>query len=93
MLIYTHKDDIFVLKNNKFFQCYINNNLIQKIAGHYVNWFDGSKMLWDPSLNTNMVHSTDDANETSIHFLTDYPEYQVFTRYNYPNPILRKEKK
>ena len=50
-------------------------------------------MLWDFNLNTNMVHSIDDANGISIHFLADYPEYQVFTRYNYPNPILRKEKK
>lgn len=84
------QDNAKKLNDRKHF---IRETFVQKIAGHYVNWFDGSKMLWDPSLNTNMVHSTDDANETSIHFLTDYPEYQVFTRYNYPNPILRKEKK
>lgn len=47
----------------------------------------------DPNLNINLVHSTDDAPETSIHLPAQYPEYQSFTRFNYPNPILEKEKK
>ena len=72
---------------------YVRENLTQRIASHYVEWFNGEKVLWDPDLNTNLVHSTDDATEASIHFLANYPEYQVFTRFNYPNPILRKVKK
>lgn len=84
------KDDAKVLNDRKHF---IRENFVQKINGKYVNWFDNSKVLWDTNLNTNLVHSTDDAVETSIHFLAGYPEYQSFTRYNYPNPRLRKEKK
>lgn len=71
----------------------IRNNVAQVIAGHYVNWYNGDRVMWDPNLNTNLVHSTDDATEASIHLLAGYPEYQVFTRFNYPNPILRKEKR
>ena len=84
------KDNAKILNERKHF---IRNNFAQKINGKYVNWFDGSKVLWDTDLNTNLVHSTDDSLETSIHFLSGYPEYQSFTRYNYPNPRLRKEKK
>ena len=83
------KDDAKILNARKHF---IRENFAQKINGKCVNWFDGSKVLWDTNLNTNLVHSTDDAVETSIHFLAGYPEYQSFTRYNYPNPRLRKEK-
>ncbi len=84
------KDNAKILNARKHF---IRENFVQKINGKYVDWFDGSKVLWNTDLNTNLVHSTDDATETSIHFLTAYPEYQSFTRYNYPNPRLRKEKK
>lgn len=84
------KDDAKILNARKHF---IRENFAQKINSKYVNWFDGSKVLWDTDLNTNLVHSTDDAVEASIHFLSGYPEYQLFTRYNYPNPRLRKEKK
>lgn len=83
-------DEAQILNERKHF---IRKNFTQNIAGTYVTWFNGQKVLWDPNLNTNLVHSTDDAPETSIHFLAQYPEYQSFTRFNYPNPILRKEKK
>lgn len=83
-------DEAKVLNERKHF---IRKNFTQNIAGTYVTWFNGQKVLWDPNLNTNLVHSTDDAPEASIHFLAQYPEYQTFTRFNYPNPILRKEKK
>ena len=84
------KDNSKILNVRKHF---IRDNYTQIINGKYVNWFDNSKVLWDTDLNTNLVHSTDDAVETSIHFLAGFPEYQLFTRYNYPNPKLRKEKK
>ena len=51
------------------------------------------KEVWDTNLNTDLVHTTDDAVEASIHLLSGYPEYQLFTRFNYPNPVLRKEKR
>lgn len=72
---------------------YIRNNMAQKIQGHFVNWFNEEKIIWDTNLNTNLVHSTDDSVEASIHLLAGYPEYQSFTRFNYPNPVLRKEKR
>lgn len=71
----------------------IRSTRAQVIDGHYVTWFNGEKVKWDPDLYTNLVHTTDDACEASIHFLAEYPEYQSFTRFNYPNPVLRKEKK
>lgn len=83
-------DNAEILNDRKYF---IRNNFAQKNNGKYVDWFDGTKVLWDTNLNTNLVHSTDDAVETSVHFLAGYPEYQLFTRYNYPNPKLRKVKK
>ena len=72
---------------------YIRNNMTRIIQNHYVNWFNGDKVLWDTNLNTNLVHTTDDSPEACIHLLSWYPEYQLFTRFNYPNPVLRKEKR
>lgn len=72
---------------------YIRNNMTRIIQNHFVNWFNGEKVLWDTNLNTNLVHTTDDSTEACIHLLSGYPEYQLFTRFNYPNPVLRKEKR
>ena len=69
---------------------YIRDNMTKVIQNHFVNWFNDEKILWDTKLNTNLIHTTDDAVEASIHLLSGYPEYQAFTRYNYPNPVLRK---
>lgn len=63
------------------------------IQNHFVDWFNGEKVLWDTNLNTNLVYTTDDSIEACIHLLLWYPEYQLFTRFNYPNPVLRKEKR
>lgn len=72
---------------------YLRENMTKKIQNHFVRWFNGEKIMWDTNLNTNLVHVTDDAAEASIHLLAGYPEYQSFTRFNYPNPVLRKEKR
>ena len=72
---------------------YLRENMTKKIQNHFVRWFNGEKIMWDTNLNTNLVHVTDDATEASIHLLAGYPEYQAFTRFNYPNPVLRKEKR
>lgn len=84
------KELAHVLNNRKHI---IRDSFAQKINGHYVEWYNGQKVKWDTQLNTNLVHSTDDAVETSVHLLAGYPEYQSFTRFDYPNPILRKVKK
>lgn len=72
---------------------YIRDNMTRIIQNHFINWFNGEKVLWDTNLNTNLVHTTDDSVEACIHLLSGYPEYQSFTRFNYPNPVLRKEKR
>lgn len=72
---------------------YIRDNMTRIIQNHFINWFNGEKVLWDTNLNTNLVHTTDDSVEACIHLLSGYPEYQLFTRFNYPNPVLRKEKR
>lgn len=68
---------------------FIRGNFCQKINDHYVEWFNGKKIKWDTKLFTNLVHSTDDACESSLHALSLHPEYQVMTRFNYPNPKFR----
>ena len=72
---------------------YIRDNMTRIIQNHFIKWFNGEKVLWDTNLNTNLVHTTDDSVEACIHLLSGYPEYQLFTRFNYPNPVLRKEKR
>ena len=52
-------------------------------------WYDRKEIVWDPII-TNLIHTTDDACEASMHYLSAYPEYQLMTRFMYPNPRLRK---
>ena len=54
---------------------YTRNNMTRIIQNHFVNWFNGEKVLWDTNLNTNLVHTTDDSIEACIHLLSGYPEY------------------
>lgn len=49
-----------------------------------VKWFDGGIIEWNPII-TNLVHSTDDPSETCLHYVSPYPEYQMMTRFMYPN--------
>ncbi len=65
--------------------------LRQELAGEYYGkeytWLDGQSMLWE-KWSTNLVHSTDNPAEASLHFLIAYPEQQIMTRFMYPNPKL-----
>lgn len=70
----------------------LRNSLGQKINNHEVLWYDGKPIIWDPII-TNLVHTTDDPSEACLHYLCAYPEYQLMTRFMYPNPILAKEEK
>lgn len=92
----TGKNDIFLVKQNPR-----DVNILKKkirrehgniIKNTEVDWFDGKKIIWDPII-TNLVHSTDDACETSMHYVSPFPEYQVMTRFMYPNPKLIKRKR
>ena len=67
----------------------LRKELGKNIANHNVMWYDGKEIVWDPII-TNLVHTTDDACEASMHYLSAYPEYQLMNRFMYPNPRLRK---
>ena len=56
-----------------------------------IMWVDHEPILWHPFV-TNLVHSTDNACEASLHFQIGYPEHQSMTRFMYPNPKLVKKK-
>jgi len=70
----------------------LRNSLGTNIANKEVLWFDNKPIIWDPII-TNLVHTTDDPSEACMHYLCAYPEYQLMTRFMYPNPILEKEEK
>lgn len=70
----------------------IRENYANDIKNTNVKWFDGEPIFWDPII-TNLLHSTDDACEAALHYVSGYPEYSLMTRFMYPNPILRKELK
>ena len=67
----------------------IRNDYGNYVKNKEVIWYDGKPILWDPII-TNLVHSTDDASEASMHYSSFAPEFQVMTRFMYPNPVLIK---
>jgi len=67
----------------------IRNDYGNNIKNKEVIWYDNKPILWDPII-TNLVHSTDDASEASMHYSSFAPEFQVMTRFMYPNPKLIK---
>ena len=83
------KDDPKMLNMRKH---YIRDNFTQEYNGKKVIWYNNDFVTWDSQLYTNLVHSADDATESSVHLLANYPEYQSFTRFDYPNPVLRSKK-
>lgn len=89
-LFLTHQkaDDIKTIKKQ------LRNTLARELDNTRLTWYDGKEIIWDPVM-LNLVHTTDDPCETSLHYLAGYPEYQVMTRFMYPNPklkILEKER-
>ena len=50
----------------------------------YIVWSDGKLILWHPYV-TNYIHSADNPSESCLHYLINYPEHQLMTRYMYPN--------
>lgn len=87
--------DVILLKGNAL-DLYIKKKQLRKELGKNiqfkeVNWFDNEKILWEPHV-TNLVHSTDNPSEASMHFMIGYPEQQVMTRFMYPNPKLEENR-
>ena len=70
----------------------IRNSLGKNLANKDVLWYDGDTINWNPII-TNLVHSTDDPSEAAMHYVSNNPEHQLMTRFMYPNPVLRKERK
>lgn len=62
----------------------LRTTLVRNMHNKTVKWFDGEPILWDPIV-TNLVHSTDNPSETSLHFVSPYPEHQLMNRFMYPN--------
>ena len=73
------KSDIVLQKKRK-----LRSTLLRNMHNKNVEWFDGEPILWDPII-TNLVHSTDNPSETSLHFVSPYPEHQLMNRFMYPN--------
>lgn len=70
----------------------LRNELGKNLKFKEVTWYDNQKIKWEPWV-TNLVHSTDNPSEASMHFMIGYPEQQVMTRFMYPNPKLEEKEK
>lgn len=83
--------DVFLINENttrlKDIKNGIRTNLSANMNYKIVNWFDNKPFYWDPII-ANFAHSTDNSCEVSCHYLSAFPEYQVMTRFMYPNPKL-----
>ena len=56
-----------------------------------VIWFDGKPIPWNP-MCLNFAHTSDNPSEASMNYSVGYPEYQVMTRFMYPNLVLERKK-
>lgn len=90
--------DLFLVKekadNIKSTKKKLRDTLAKDYSNTKLIWYDGEEIYWDPVI-LNLVHTTDDPSEASLHYLAGYPEYQLMTRFMYPNPklkVLEKEK-
>lgn len=70
----------------------LRSSLAQNICLRDVMWNDGETIFWHPFV-TNLVHTTDNPSEASLHFLSGFPEHQAMTRFMYPNPKLERKLK
>lgn len=88
--------DLFLIKAKaeeiKKIKKELRNSLAKEFDNKIVEWYDGGNILWDSRI-LNLVHTTDDPCEAGLHYLAGYPEYQVMTRFMYPNPNLSKLEK
>ena len=57
-----------------------------------VIWFDGKPIFWNP-MCLNFTHTSDNPSEASMNYSVCYPEYQVMTRFMYPNLVLERKKR
>lgn len=70
----------------------LRKELKSEITSENMVWFDGMLIKWNP-ICLNFVHSSDNFVDACMGYTSTIPEYQIMTRFNYPNPVLMKEKK
>lgn len=70
----------------------IRKQLKESMLFNNIIWYDGMPIEWDP-VCLNFVHSSDNYVDACMGYTVTMPEYQIMSRFNYPNPILIKEKK
>lgn len=69
----------------------LRNEIRKKIDLNDIIWYDGKPIEWNP-ISLNFVHSSDDPVDACMGYTSTMPEYQIMSRFNYPNPVLRKER-
>lgn len=69
----------------------LRNEIRKKIDLNDIIWYDGKPIEWNP-ISLNFVHSSDDPVDACMGYMSTMPEYQIMSRFNYPNPVLRKER-
>lgn len=85
-LVEQKSDDIKIIKRQ------FRNDLANEFKNTKLVWYDGKRIVWDPKI-LNLLHTTDDPCEASLHYLAGYPEYQLMTRFMYPNPKIKELEK
>lgn len=81
MLVKKSENELYNIKKK------LRNELGEDMFNKYVIWSDGLPILWHPFV-TNYIHSADNPSESCLHYLINYPEHQLMTRYMYPNKKL-----
>lgn len=70
----------------------LRNELGKNVERQKIIWYDNKEVICASEI-LNLVHSTDDACEASLHYACAYPEHQLMNRFMYPNPILMKARR
>lgn len=71
---------------------YLRETICGNMWGKKFIWFDSKPILWDPFV-TNLIHASDNACESALHYAFSYPEHQSINRFMYPNPKLLYKRK
>ena len=85
-LIETSNEEILKIKRS------LRNQIRARVNVDNIIWYDEMPIKWNPAC-LNFVHSSDNAVDACMGYTATTPEYQIMTRFNYPNPILMKEKR
>lgn len=92
----TGPTEMFLVKRKAADVGGIKRNLRQeyklKVQEDEVMWFDNKLIKWNP-VCLNFAHSSDDPCEACMGYTSLFPEYQVMTRFMYPNPLIVEEEK